>query len=145
MSIWKSSVTPEQVNRYFTNTAMGHMGITVTEIGEATVTAEMPVDARTHQPAGLLHGGASVLLAETVGSFAASLCADADANVVGLEINANHLSGVRDGDVVAVASPEHLGFSTQVWTIRIHHKQTGKPVCISRLTMAVLRSDPSGS
>jgi uncharacterized protein (TIGR00369 family) len=97
----------------------------------------MPVDARTHQPYGLLHGGASVLLAETLGSSAGNLCVGEDAMVVGIEINANHLAGVREGVVTGTARPLHVGRSTQVWEIRIEDDR-GRLACVSRLTLAVV-------
>ena len=113
------------------------LGIVFTELGEDFVRATMPVDARTHQPYGLLHGGASVLLAETLGSSAGNLCVADDAMCVGIEINANHLAGVRDGIVTGTARPLHLGRSTQVWEIRIEDAR-GRLACISRLTLAVV-------
>jgi 1,4-dihydroxy-2-naphthoyl-CoA hydrolase len=115
-----------------------HVGIEFLEVGEDSLTARMPVDRRTIQPAGLLHGGASVVLAETLGSVAASLCLDPQRKTcVGLEINANHVRAVRDGFVTGVATPIHVGNSTQLWQIRITNQQ-GQLVCISRLTLAVL-------
>ena len=105
----------------------------------------MPVDGRTHQPQGLLHGGASVALAETLGSIAASLQLPDRTRqaAVGLEINANHLRGVRSGWVRGVAAPLHIGRATQVWEIRITEEGTDKLVCISRLTMAVIDLPPA--
>lgn len=114
------------------------LGITFTHMGRDRVVAEMPVDDRTRQPMGLLHGGASVALAETVASVGAWLNVDpATKTAVGLEINANHLRAVRDGHVVATATPIHRGSTTQVWDIRITTRQ-GKLVCVSRCTMAVI-------
>ncbi|SDD67464.1 hotdog fold thioesterase [Aquimonas voraii] len=120
------------------DTLVQHLGIEVLEVGEDFIRGRMPVDHRTHQPFGLLHGGASVALAETLGSMAASLCVDpATQMAVGLEINANHLRAVTTGWVIGTARPIHVGRSTQVWDIRIEN-ETGQPVCISRLTMAVV-------
>nr|WP_243720383.1 hotdog fold thioesterase [Luteimonas aestuarii] len=119
------------------STAMEPLGIVFTELGADYLRGTMPVDARTHQPYGLLHGGASVLLAETLGSTAGGLCAPDGCGVVGIEINANHLRGVRSGTVTGTARPLHVGRSTQVWEIRIED-EAGKPVCISRLTLAVV-------
>ncbi|MFN7782231.1 MAG: hotdog fold thioesterase [Lysobacterales bacterium] len=120
------------------DTLVQHLGIEVLEVGEDFIRGRMPVDHRTHQPFGLLHGGASVALAETLGSMAASLCIDpATQMAVGLEINANHLRAVTAGWVIGTARPIHVGRSTQVWDIRIEN-ETGQPVCISRLTMAVV-------
>ena len=117
---------------------MQPLGIRFTEIGPDFVRGTMPVDARTHQPYGLLHGGASVALAETLGSTAAGLCVAEGEGVVGIEINANHLRGVREGIVIGTARPLHVGRSTQVWEIRIED-EAGQLVCVSRLTLAVIR------
>lgn len=115
-----------------------HLGIEFVDCGPDWLSARMPVDHRTHQPFGRLHGGASVALAETVGSMAGALVLDSSRFVcVGMEINANHVRPVRDGWVVATARPEVLGRSTHVWSIRIEDGQ-GKLVCISRLTLAVI-------
>lgn len=116
----------------------GHLGIEFVERGEDWLKAQMPVDRRTHQPYGRLHGGASVALAETVASIAASQTVDPAQNaVVGMEINANHIRPVRDGFVHAVAKAEALGRTTQVWTIRITDDED-RLVCLSRITMAVI-------
>jgi 1,4-dihydroxy-2-naphthoyl-CoA hydrolase len=138
MPIWKQQLTPDAVNAMSRNTMMATLGIRISEIGEDYVRGTLPVDARTHQPYGLLHGGASVALAETLGSFAAMLTLDPKAEAaVGLDINANHVRGVKSGTVTGTARALHLGRSTQVWEIRIEDEQ-GKLVCISRLTMAVI-------
>lgn len=140
MSLWKQQLEPDDVNAMSRNTMMQAIGIRITEIGDDYVRGTMPVDARTHQPYGLLHGGASVALAETLGSFAAMLTLDASVEAaVGLDINANHVRGVKSGIVTGTARPVHLGRSTQVWEIRIEDEQ-GKLVCIARLTMAVIPS-----
>jgi len=116
----------------------GHLGIEFVEIGDDWLKARMPVDRRTHQPFGRLHGGASVALAETVASVAGMLTVDpAEKVVVGLEINANHVRAARDGYVFAVATAEALGRTTQVWTIRITDERD-KLVCLSRITLAVI-------
>jgi 1,4-dihydroxy-2-naphthoyl-CoA hydrolase len=115
-----------------------HLDIEFTEIGSDFISARMPVDHRTHQPYGLLHGGASVALAETLGSVSAHFCIDTNKQYcVGLEINANHIKSVRSGFVVGTSKPIHIGKSTQVWEIRIVTEQN-ELVCISRITMAVL-------
>lgn len=116
---------------------MQALGIVLTEIGSDYVRGTMPVDGRTHQPDGLLHGGASVLLAETLGSTAGGLSVGPEQAVVGIEINANHLRGVRSGIVTGTARPLHVGRSTQVWEIRIEDARD-RLVCISRLTLAVI-------
>ncbi|GAB1446840.1 MAG: hotdog fold thioesterase [Cyclobacteriaceae bacterium] len=115
-----------------------HLGIVFTEVGEDYISATLPVDKRTHQPLGLLHGGASVTLAETLGSVAATLCVDQDKQYcVGLEINANHIKSVREGFVTGTARPIHIGKRTQVWEIKIVNPQN-ELICISRITMATM-------
>ena len=137
--IWFQPVSLAQILPLCEKTAIPHMGIELLEIGPDFVSARMPVDHRTAQPMGLLHGGASVLLAETLGSLAAGLCVDPQRYYcVGLEINANHIRGVRSGWVMGTAKPLHLGRSTQVLEIRITD-ENDKLVCVSRLTMAVLQ------
>lgn len=135
--MFRSDTSLDQLNAMSANTAIAALGIVFTEIGPDFLRATMPVDARTHQPFGLLHGGASALLAETLGSSAGGLCAPEGCGVVGIEINANHLRGVRAGIVTGTARPLHVGRSTQVWDIRIEDA-SGKPVCVSRLTLAVV-------
>lgn len=132
------TVTLEMLNAMCRNTMMEHLGIEVTRLGDSFVEAKMPVDHRTHQPYGLLHGGASVVLAETLGSMA-SHCTLTDPNkyCVGLEINANHIKSVRSGFVFGIAKPVHLGNRTQVWEIRIAN-EAQELVCISRITMAII-------
>jgi 1,4-dihydroxy-2-naphthoyl-CoA hydrolase len=121
------------------NTLGEQLGMEFTEIGEDYIKGTMPVDNRTKQPYGLLHGGASVALAETLGSIGSALVVDQSKfNCVGLEINANHLRSVRDGFVTGIAKPIHIGASTHVWDIRITD-QRDKIVCISRLTVAVIK------
>jgi 1,4-dihydroxy-2-naphthoyl-CoA hydrolase len=121
------------------------LGMELTEVTADYLEGRMPVDGRTHQPMGLLHGGASVALAETLGSIAAMLRVDRTKQAcVGLEINANHIKGVRDGWVRGRATPVHIGRSTQVWEIRITHEETGALVCLSRITMAVIDLPASG-
>lgn len=138
MGIFRKDVTLEVINKLALNTLAEQIGIEFTAIGDDYLEAQMPVDNRTRQPFGLLHGGASVALAETLGSVAATCCIDASKQFcVGLEINANHLKGVRDGRVKGITKPIHLGKKTQVWEIRIVNQQN-ELVCISRITMAVL-------
>ena len=117
-----------------------HIGIEWMSVGEDSISARMPVDNRTCQPYGLLHGGASVALAETIGSVAAAMVVDSSKfNCVGLEINANHVRGVRNGFVTGTAKPLHIGGTTQVWEIRIVNEKD-QLVCISRITIAVLKA-----
>jgi 1,4-dihydroxy-2-naphthoyl-CoA hydrolase len=138
MGIFKEGVTIELLNKWSRNTLAEQLGIEITAIGEDFLEARMPVDKRTHQPMGMLHGGASVSLAETLGSVAATLCIDQTKSFcVGLEINANHLKSVREGYVKGITKPIHIGKKTHVWEIRITSEQN-ELVCISRITMAVL-------
>src|SRR6478752_1694887 len=129
---FRSTITLETLNALSRGTAMEPLGIVFSEIGPDYLRGTMPVDARTRQPYGLLHGGASVLLAETLGSTAGGLCVGEDEGVVGIEINANHIAGVRDGLVTGTARPLHVGRSTQVWEIRIEDGR-GRLACVSRL------------
>jgi 1,4-dihydroxy-2-naphthoyl-CoA hydrolase len=127
----------EAINLRNKGTMGEHIGLVFTEVGDDFVKATMPVDQRTKQPAGILHGGASVVLAESLGSTAGNMVVDtAKQYCVGLEINANHLRSCREGKVEGVTRPLHIGRTTQVWEIRI--SQDGKPTCVSRLTLAVL-------
>lgn len=135
--MFRTDLSLDALNGMSRNTALETLGIRFTELGPDYLTGTMPVDARTHQPYGLLHGGASVLLAETLGSTAGGLCTPPGHGVVGIEINANHLRGVRSGVVTGTARALHVGRSTQVWEIHIVDA-AGKPVCVSRLTLAVI-------
>ncbi|OJW59676.1 MAG: thioesterase [Sphingobacteriales bacterium 50-39] len=140
MPIWfDPSITVPQLQALVPGTMGGVLGIELTEIGENFLRARMPVDERTRQPYGLLHGGASAALAETLGSVASAFVIDqTQYYCVGLEINANHIRGVRDGYVYGTATPLHLGKTTHVWDIRIYDERE-KLVCVSRLTVAILR------
>ena len=140
MSIWfEPGLTAAQLQPLSDNTMGQHLGMEFIEVGEDFLKGRMPVDHRTRQPYGLLHGGASVALAETLGSVAAAFVVDrSQYNAVGLEINANHLRGVREGFVTGIARPLHLGKTTHVWEIRIHDEKD-KLVCISRLTVAIIK------
>jgi 1,4-dihydroxy-2-naphthoyl-CoA hydrolase len=139
MSIWQSLRSLEELNGNRQGTLIGNLGILFTEIGEDFVRGTMPVDPRTVQPYGLLHGGASVALAETLGSMGASMCVNADEyQVVGQEINANHVRAARSGLVTGTARAVHLGGRTHVWSIDIVN-DAHKLVCISRITMAVIK------
>lgn len=138
MDVWHAPVDLSVLNAWCADTAVAHLGIEFTAFGPDWLEARMPVDHRTVQPFGLLHGGASVLLAESLGSSAANLCVDQKKHYcVGQEINANHLRAVTEGFVTGRTSPIYRGRSSQVWDIRVSDEQ-GRLVCISRLTMAVL-------
>ncbi|TDE16178.1 hotdog fold thioesterase [Dyadobacter psychrotolerans] len=137
--MFTTSITLEGLHSLSSKTLAGHLGIEFTEIGADYIIARMPVDSRTHQPFGILHGGASVVLAETLGSIASYLCLKdpQKQHAVGLEINANHIRSVKDGFVYGKVTPIHVGRSTQVWDIKITNEEN-KLVCISRLTVAVV-------
>jgi 1,4-dihydroxy-2-naphthoyl-CoA hydrolase len=138
MSIWKKTFTIESLNDKCKNTAIETLGIKITKVDDNTLEGEMPVDSRTHQVHGILHGGASVLFAETLGSIAGIIASKVGYTAVGLDINANHLRGISKGVVVGIASAIHIGRTTQVWDIKIKDKETDKLICISRLTLAVI-------
>ncbi len=140
-SIFTTPVTAADINttQIVDGQMARHLGIEMVEVGLDFMTAKMPVDHRTIQRIGILHGGASLALAETVGSIAASYCIDRESSfIVGQEINANHIRSVREGFVYARATPLHLGRTSHVWDIRITNEE-GKLVCISRFTVAVLK------
>jgi 1,4-dihydroxy-2-naphthoyl-CoA hydrolase len=138
MPIFNPGVTVEILNKLSGNTMVTHLGIEFTQVGEDFIKAKMPVDHRTHQPLGLLHGGASVSLAETLGSVGAACCIDNTKQYcVGLEINANHIKSVRDGFVYGETRPVHIGKKTHVWEIKITN-EAKELVCISRITMAII-------
>ena len=138
MAIWKQSGSLDQINASSRNTMVSTLDIRVVEVGDDFLRGTMPVDERTRQPFGLLHGGASVALAETLGSLAGNLCLDGSKEVaVGLDINANHIRAATSGIVTGTARPLHIGRTTQVWEIRIEDEKQ-RLVCISRLTLAVV-------
>ncbi len=137
MSIWKQPVTVQLLIANSINTATEYLGIEFIEVGNDFISARVPVDHRTIQPYGLLHGGVSVVLAETLGSCGAAYAAPAGHRVVGLDINANHLKSATSGWVTGVARPVHIGRTTQVWAIELHNDK-GELTCVSRITMAVL-------
>ena len=139
MSIWKKEFTVEYLNEHAKNSIGEHLGIEITEVGEDFISGTMPVDERTKQPFGILHGGSSVVLAETLGSIGGNLASDEGNMCVGLEVNANHLKKATEGIVIGIAKPVHVGRTTQVWDIRIN-TEAGEPVCISRLTLAVIET-----
>jgi 1,4-dihydroxy-2-naphthoyl-CoA hydrolase len=137
-NIWLKALDLGNVDHMMKNTIMEQIGIKITSYTNDSITGTMPVDNRTHQPYGILHGGASVVLAETLGSLAAHLTVDdSKYQTVGLEVNANHIKPVRSGIVSGIATPIHLGKKTQVWEIKITDESNAL-ICISRLTMAVI-------
>ena len=135
--IWKQPISVELLTQLSQNTASSHLGIEFLEVGDDFIRGRVPVDARTKQPYGLLHGGVSVVLAETLGSCGANYACPPGHQAVGLDINANHLRGVSGGWVTGTARAMHIGRTTQVWQIDLCNEQ-GEPTCVSRLTMAVL-------
>ncbi|WP_323756167.1 hotdog fold thioesterase [Roseivirga sp.] len=136
--MFQPGVNISTVNQFSKNTMVEHLGIEITEVGADFMRAKMPVDHRTKQPLGLLHGGASLTLAETLGSIAAHSVVDPEKQYcVGLEINGNHIKSVKEGWVYAIAKPHHIGRKTQVWEIKITNENDDL-VCISRITMAVM-------
>lgn len=138
MSIWQKPISTDILTRSHLNTAVNHLGIVFTAVGEDTIQGKMPVHAQTHQPFGLLHGGLNVVLAETLGSCGAYYASAPGFHTVGLEVNANHLRGVKEGWVHATARAFHLGQSTHVWSIEILDDHA-RLSCISRITMLILK------
>ncbi len=135
--IWKVNPDVEVINNFNTNTMVSHLGIEITEIGNDSIKAKMPVDHRTRQPMGLLHGGASVALSESIGSMASWLVSgDAGKSIVGIEVNANHLKSAKEGFVYSITRPVRLGGTIHVWNTEIVNEQ-GELVCVSRLTVMV--------
>lgn len=138
MKIWQMEMSLAALSARSKNTMIEHVGIEFTEIGDDFLIARMPIDNRTRQPLGIMHGGASCVLAESVGSTAANCCVDqAKYYCVGLDINTNHIRSIRDGFVTGIAKPYHLGKSTQVWSIEVINEKK-QLISVNRLTMAVL-------
>ena len=137
-AIWKKPISLEEITRVHVGTTVAHLGIEMLEIGDDFLRARVPVDARTRQPFGLLHGGVSVVLAETLGSTGAYYSSPEGHRAVGLDINANHLRATTSGWVTATARPVHIGRTTQVWQIELKN-DAGELTCVSRITMAVLQ------
>ena len=137
MRIWQQPISLDILTRSSLDTAVSHLGIEFVAVGDDFISARVPVDARTRQPFGLLHGGVSVVLAETLGSIGANFACPPGYMAVGLDINANHLRGVKSGWVTGTARSVHLGRTTQVWQIDMVN-DAGEPSCVSRITMAIL-------
>ncbi|MDH0201173.1 hotdog fold thioesterase [Comamonas aquatica] len=137
MALWLKPAILEEINARSADTAVAHLGIEITEVGDDYLVGRVPVDHRTKQPFGLLHGGVSVVLAETLGSIAAFHTSPEGHLAVGLDINANHLRAVRSGWVTGTARPVHIGRTTQVWQIDMVDER-GQMNCVSRITMAIL-------
>lgn len=135
--IWTQTISPEILARLHDRTAVAHLGIEFTEVGDDFIKARIAVNEHTRQPFGLLHGGVSVVLAETLGSCGANYCCPDGFIAVGLDINANHLRGATSGYVTGITRPVHIGRSTQVWQIDLFN-DAGQMTCASRITMAVI-------
>lgn len=140
MGIWTTDVTPEEINQRCRNTLSDHLGIEFIAVDEDSMSARMKVSPKTNQPLGLVHGGATAALAETVASAAANHCAGKGKFCVGIELNINHIRAIKNGSVTAVAKPLHIGKSTQVWEIKIEN-DAGQLVSAARLTLAVIAKD----
>ena len=136
-AIWKQPVSVESLTAIHVNTTVAHLGIEFLEVGDDFISARAPVDARTRQPVGILHGGVSVLLAETLGSCGAAFSSPSGNRAVGLDINANHIRSVSDGWVKGTARPIHVGRTTHVWQIEMTN-DAGQLTCVSRITMVIL-------
>jgi len=142
-SLWKKPVSVETLTEIHRQTTVAHLGIEFIEVGDDYIRARVPVDTRTRQPYGILHGGVSVVLAETLGSCCAASAAPPGHRAVGLDINANHIRSVTGGWVTGTARPVHVGRTTQVWQIELVNEQ-GQVTCVSRITMAVLAPPAEG-
>lgn len=140
MKLWQKNLTLNEINELTKDTATENLGIIITKINDDNLEGEMPVDNRTCQPRGLLHGGASALLVETLGSLAGFLATPKNYAIVGVEINANHISGAKTGSIVkGVATALHVGKTTHVWEVKIYEKQTNRLICAGRITLAVIK------
>ncbi len=137
MTIWKRPISIDDLARIHVDTAVDHLGMEFLEVGDDFIRARIPVDKRTRQPYGLLHGGVSVVLAETLGSCGAAYASPEGWRAVGLDINANHIRSATSGWVTGITRPVHVGRTTQVWHIDMHN-DAGELTCVSRITMAVL-------
>ena len=142
MRIWQKEISVETLNRDHANTVLRQLGIEFIEVGDDFLRARVPVDERTRQPMGILHGGVSVVLAETLGSAGSNACEPAGRYCVGLDINANHVRSAAQGWVTGTGRPVHRGRSTQVWQIDMVD-EAGQLTCVSRITMAVLTGKPA--
>lgn len=138
MSIWIKEFTIDSLNKMTKNTAVENLGITITKFTDNTIEGEMPVDNRTCQVRGLLHGGASTLLVETLGSIGGAMAVKEGYTIAGIEINANHIGGISSGYVTGIATAIHIGKTTHVWDVKIHEKGTNRAICVGRLTLAVI-------
>ena len=140
-ALWKQTISVASLTDIHVNTAVAHLGIEFLEVGDDFISAKVPVDTRTRQPYGILHGGVSVVLAETLGSCGAAFASPVGYRAVGLDINANHIRSVTNGWVTGTARPIHVGRTTHVWQIEMTN-DAGQLTCVSRITMAILA--PSG-
>tara|TARA_R110002072_G_scaffold301854_1_gene482636 strand:+ start:13381 stop:13803 length:423 start_codon:yes stop_codon:yes gene_type:complete len=133
------NISLTDINDFNKNTIIEHLGIEVVDLNEKSITARMPVDIRTHQPLGLLHGGASVVLIESLGSIGSSLLIDLEKKYpVGLEVNANHVGSMKQGNVLGTATIIHKGTKTHVWTVDVKDEESGRLICTGRLTVMIV-------
>lgn len=139
MKIWKKEFTVDSLNEMGKDTAATNLGIKITNYTDNTIEGEMPVDKRTCQIRGLLHGGSSALFVETLGSIGGHLSTQEGYTIVGIEINANHIGGISSGFVVGIATAVHIGRTTHVWDVKINEKDTNRAICVGRLTLAVIK------
>lgn len=138
MNIWKKDFTLLTLNEMCKNTAVENLGITITKITDNAIEGEMPVDSRTCQVRGLLHGGSSALLVETLGSIGGAMAVKEGFTIAGIEVNANHVGGISCGYVVGIATAIHIGKTTHVWDVKINEKGTNRAICVGRITLAVI-------
>lgn len=138
MAIWKKEFTLESLNNMCKNTAVENSDIEIIHIGENTIEGMMPVNHKTCQVRGLLHGGSSALLIETLGSIGGYLSTKEGYTIAGIEINANHIGGISCGHVIGLATAIHIGKTTQVWNVQIHEKGSNRPICLGRLTLSII-------
>jgi 1,4-dihydroxy-2-naphthoyl-CoA hydrolase len=138
MNIWKKDFSLDSLNKMCKDTAVENLGITITKITDNTIEGQMPVDSRTCQVRGLLHGGSSALLVETLGSIGGAMAVKEGFTIAGIEINANHVGGISSGYVVGIATAIHIGKTTHVWDVKINEKGTNRAICVGRITLAVI-------
>jgi 1,4-dihydroxy-2-naphthoyl-CoA hydrolase len=138
MNIWKKDFSLDSLNKMCKDTAVENLGITITKITDNTIEGQMPVDSRTCQVRGLLHGGSSALLVETLGSIGGEMAVKEGFTIAGIEVNANHVGGISSGYVVGIATAIHIGKTTHVWDVKINEKGTNRAICVGRITLAVI-------
>lgn len=138
MNIWKKDFSLDSLNKMCKNTAVENLGITITKITDNAIEGEMPIDDRTCQVRGILHGGSSALLVETLGSIGGEMAVKEGFTIAGIEVNANHIRGISSGYVIGIATALHIGKTTHIWDVKINEKVTNRAICVGRLTLAVI-------